>query len=69
MSEVNYDKVPVSYMLGSVRSYIENGFMSGSFLTALFSNDLVGVYNKGDKANTKALDKWVTFLFCYAPRG
>ena len=63
----NYDKVPVDYMVDSVRMYIEKGVMSGGFLTALFSNDLVGVYNRADKANEEAMKKWVTFLFCYAP--
>ena len=63
----NYDKVPVDYMVDSVRMYIEKGFMSGGFLTALFSNDLVGVYNRADKANEEAMKKWVTFLFNYAP--
>ena len=67
MSEVNYDKVPVAGMVSSVKMYIEEGFMCGHFLTALFSNDLVGVYSRGDKANTEAMKKWVTFLFNYAP--
>jgi|APSaa5957512493_1039668.scaffolds.fasta_scaffold205631_2 hypothetical protein len=67
MSDVNYDKVPVDYMRDGVRMYIEEGFMSGHFLTALFSNDLVGVYSRGDKDNTEAMKKWVTFLFNYAP--
>lgn len=67
MSEVNYDKVPVSSMRDGVRMYIEEGIMSGHFLTALFSNDLVGAYSRADKANEEAMKEWVTFLFNYAP--
>ena len=61
MSDVNYDKVPVSSMRDSVRMYIEEGIMSGHFLTALFSNDLVGAYSRADKANEEAMKEWVTF--------
>ena len=67
MSDVNYDKVPVGSMRDGVRMYIEEGIMSGHFLTALFSNDLVGVYNRADTASEEAMKKWVTFLFNYAP--
>ncbi len=66
---IDYDKVPVEYMRDSVRRYIEEGIMSGHFLTALFSNNLVEVFNRADTANGEAMEKWVAFLFCYAPRG
>ena len=67
MSDINYDKVPVGSMRDGVRMYIEEGIMSGHFLTALFSNDLVGAYSRADKANEEAMKEWVTFLFNYAP--
>jgi len=64
---IDYDKVPVAGMVSSVKMYIEEGFMCGHFLTALFSNDLVGVFNRADSDNEEALKKWITFLYCDAP--
>lgn len=64
--DINYDKLP-EHMRAGVRGYIEEGGHIGGFLTALFSNDLVGTYGKADGANREAISIWVDFLHWEAP--
>ena len=67
MSDVNYDKVPVAIMAGSVKLYIEEGIDGGSFLFALLSNNLGQAFCRADSDNTKAMKEWVMFLYNQAP--
>jgi hypothetical protein len=55
------------YMIGGLRSYIEDGVPQGRFLTALLSNDLHETFARADEINSRAIREWVKFLHCYAP--
>ena len=59
---MDYSKVPVSYMAGGVQRYIEQGVPPGSFLLALFSNDLKEAFRCADENNTAAMRDWVVFM-------
>ena len=69
MFETNYAKVPVDYMVGGVKRYIENGIPPGHFLQALFSNDLKETFKRADDNNTAAMSKWVGFMYWEMPAG
>jgi hypothetical protein len=62
-----YRDVPVEYMAGAVIRYIENGTPPGSFLMALFSNDLKGSYRCADDKNASAMRAWVAFMYNEMP--
>ena len=66
---IDYDKVPVEYMRNTTRDYIENGFNGGSFITALFSNNLAQTYSRADDDNRAVIKEWVSFLYNSAPAG
>ena len=53
---------PVAYMQDGVDRYINQGIPPGSFLTALFCNDLKEAYRRADDANTAAMREWVRFM-------
>ena len=53
---------PVPYMQSGVDNYVEHGIPPGSFLTALFSNNLKEAYRRADDANTAAMNDWVRFM-------
>lgn len=57
------------YMQDSVWGYIQYGRPIGDFLTAVFSNDLVGAYSRADEANAAAMRDYASFLYSEAPRG
>jgi hypothetical protein len=65
---INYAMLPV-HMRDSARLYIERGIPGGSFMTALFSNDLLGAFQRADDTNTAAMRSWASFLYNEAPRG
>jgi hypothetical protein len=58
----NYSRVPVRYMAEAVQRYIEEGVPTGSFLTALFSNDLIQAFRCADAVNTTAMREWAMFM-------
>lgn len=64
----DYSKVPTRYMEGAVRRYIESGIPGGSFLTALFSNDLIEAFVHADADNAEAMRDWTRFLYNEVPR-
>jgi len=64
---IDYDKVPVATMVGSVKMYIEQGISGGGFLTALFENNLSSAFSNADNVNTEAMKEWTVFLFNYVP--
>lgn len=47
--------------------YLVNGRKPGSFLTALLTNDLKGVFAHGDEYNRRAVNAYVAFLYNHAP--
>lgn len=49
--------------------WIDKGIMTGDFMTALMSNDLMGAFGRADEANSAAMRNWCVFLYSYAPRG
>lgn len=55
------------HMKKSVKEYIENGRPIGSFLTAVFSNNLVKSFGRADPTNFRHMDKWAAFLYNEAP--
>lgn len=63
---IDYSKLP-DHMKDGTRRYIERGIPGGSFLTALFSNDLLGTFQKADDINTAAMRNWASFLHNEAP--
>jgi len=56
-----------SHMIGSVKRYVLRGIGGGSFLTALFSNDLIGAIGKADAENQEAIGAWAQFLYNSIP--
>lgn len=59
-------KLP-EHMRDGVENYIEHGTKPGDFLLAIFSNRFVSALKRADDINTKALDRWATFLYNDAP--
>ena len=57
------------HMQQSVIDYIERGYQSGSFLTALLSNDLRETFARADDINARAVREYVQYLYWYAPSG
>lgn len=57
------------YMVAVVVGYIENGQPVGHFLSALFSNDLRGTFERADEANRRSIEMYLRFLYNYAPAG
>lgn len=58
----DYSQVPVPYMVGAVQRYLEHGIPPGSFLKALFSNDLKGAFRQADENNAASMLDWVRFM-------
>jgi len=56
-----------SHMIGSVKRYVLHGIPGDSFLTALFSNDLMGAIGKADAENQAAIVAWAQFLYNSVP--
>lgn len=54
--------VPVGCMHGGVQRYLDHGIPPGSFLMALFSNDLKEAFRRADDQNTAAMLDWVRFM-------
>lgn len=65
----DYSKVPVSYMQEGVKRWVENGIRPGSFLTALFANDLVEAVCRADSVNKEYLKEWALFMVNEMPIG
>lgn len=59
------------HMRYGVQAWIEHGANSypGHFLTALLSNDFMGLIGRADEENVAALKAYATYLYCYAPSG
>lgn len=57
------------HMVHGVLGFIERGEPVGGFLSALFSNDLRGTFERADDVNQRAVLAYITFLYNYAPAG
>jgi hypothetical protein len=66
--QANWSKVP-EHTAGGIRRYIERGIPPGSFLQAVFSNDLTNAFGCADEINRHALFDIVSFVYNYAPIG
>lgn len=60
-----------SHMHDSIVLWIERGeptpHLMGEFLKALLSNDLMGAFAHADDSNRIGMERWVRFLYNYAP--
>ncbi len=57
------------YMHEGIIEYVENGRPMGSFLTAVFNNDLVTACRHADDTNRHLLFNYVSWLHDHAPVG
>jgi hypothetical protein len=54
-------------MRNSMKMWIEQGIIGGSFLKAVISNDLIEAYRRADRENKRCLGVYVEFLTYEAP--
>lgn len=57
------------YMQDGLIEYILHGRPTGSFLTAVLSNDLKEACSRADSTNIHALPRYISFLYNHAPVG
>ena len=67
MANLNYGSVPVDYMMGAVKRYIENRIPPGDFLTAVICNDLREAFGRADVINRAAMFEWISWFWNEAP--
>lgn len=64
---VDYKEVPLDYMVGGTKRYLEDGIRPGGFLYALFCNDLFACWNDADDNNREHIGDWLRFLHYEVP--
>ena len=57
------------HMRDGLALWIDRGVMTGHFMTAVMSNDLMGAFERADDMNIAAMRNWCVFLYSHAPRG
>ena len=62
--DINYENVPVNYMVDGLRMYLERGVEPGSFLSSVLKNDLEGACMFADENNKLNIFNWVQWLHC-----
>lgn len=55
------------HMRGAVERYIEHGISGGSFMTAVFENNLSETIGRADHINESCMRGWCEFLYWHAP--
>ncbi len=55
------------YMIGGFMDYILYGRSVGDFLSKVFENDLMGVYDRADDVNRKVIYEYTFIMFNYTP--
>lgn len=55
-------------MMGGIERYIQHGIIPGSFLKAIFANDLVEAAGQADEENLRNLPAYAAWLYNHAPR-
>ena len=66
MDYFDYSKIP-DYMMININNYVENGYPMGSFLTAIFSNDLYQAVAKADDINKSIIPIYIHYLINELP--
>ncbi len=61
------DNLIPEHMIAEMQRYMERGVKPGDFLTALLSNDLMGVASTAGRANRYLLPDYYSWLYRYAP--
>jgi len=59
---VNYKEVPLDYMVGGMKRYLEDGVHPCGFLYGLLTNDLSNTWLVADDNNRKHIGDWLLFL-------
>lgn len=62
----DYNKLP-EHMQSGARLYIEQGILTGSFLTAVLQNNLVNAIGQADSINRQELLAWANWLMWDIP--
>ncbi len=64
--DTRYDMLP-EHMQAGARRWVEEGVLTGDFLTHLLLNDLTGAFHHADAENAQAMQTWVRWLWNEAP--
>ncbi|RLB43364.1 MAG: hypothetical protein DRH30_03210 [Deltaproteobacteria bacterium] len=56
-----------THMHYGLDAYIKKGIGPGSFMRAVFENNLMNAFGCADEENRRAMFQWVTFVYNYAP--
>lgn len=67
MRDINYDSVPVDYMAGGLKRYVEHGMEPGSFMQAILCNDLMGAVSRADATNIQLIPAWCKWIHANLP--
>ena len=68
MNRFDYGQIP-KHMMESIKYYVEEGSQIGSFLTALFSNDLFKAVARADDTNLALIPTYVCYIYNELPLG
>lgn len=67
MCGINYDSVPVDYMAGGLKLYVEQGIEPGSFMQAILCNDLMDAVRRADATNLQLIPAWCNWIHTNLP--
>ena len=56
-----------NHIKGVIDRYVQHGYDGGSFVEALMTNDLVGVFSRGDDENIRYLKDIVQYCYMKIP--
>ena len=66
---IDYSKAPNQSMVAGIKRYVEQGIMTGHFLTALLSDKLTDTFARADGTNSLILKEWVQWVYGELPHG
>ena len=66
---MDHSRLIDAYRRDGVLRWIEHGIDGGSFLMAVFSNDLKEAFGRADDINAARLRDYIVYLYNYAPTG
>lgn len=66
MNRNDYTKIP-DHIMNSMRQYCEEGKPTGSFLRAVFANDLKGAVCRADDTDMSLLPIYINWVLWIAP--
>ena len=64
---LNYNKVPVHYMLSGMQRYVEHGIPPGEFLLAVLENNLQKAVAYVDATNAENIVEWARYCYNELP--